>query len=163
MRDVSIVGIAQVPVEKSSDSSLRELGASVVKMAMEDAGAEGVDALFASNMLADELQGQKHIAALIADEAGLTGIEALQVQATMSEEHKLQVENLKTEMSGAYESKLGAKDQEISDLQHQLSTHLIDGALRASGVIEKTIYLITILWRSMAKILSCRTEKPSVN
>jgi acetyl-CoA C-acetyltransferase len=32
-------------------------------------------------MLADELQGQKHVAALIADEAGLTGIEALQVQA----------------------------------------------------------------------------------
>jgi acetyl-CoA C-acetyltransferase len=50
-------------------------------MAMEDAGVEDVDALFASNMLADELQGQKHIAALIADEAGLTGIEALQVQA----------------------------------------------------------------------------------
>jgi acetyl-CoA C-acetyltransferase len=48
---------------------------------MEDAGVEEVDALFAGNMLADELQNQKHIAALIADEAGLTGIEALQVRA----------------------------------------------------------------------------------
>lgn len=81
MRSVSIVGIGQVPVEKSSAANLRQLGASVVQMAMEDAGVEEVDALFASNMLADELQGQKHVAALIADEAGLIGIEALQVQA----------------------------------------------------------------------------------
>ncbi len=81
MRSVSIVGIGQVPVEKSSAANLRQLGASVVQIAMEDAGVEEVDALFASNMLADELQGQKHVAALIADEAGLTGIEALQVQA----------------------------------------------------------------------------------
>jgi acetyl-CoA C-acetyltransferase len=51
---------------------------------MEEAGVERVDALFASNMLGDELQGQKHIAALIADEAGLAGIEALQVQAAMA-------------------------------------------------------------------------------
>jgi acetyl-CoA C-acetyltransferase len=40
-----------------------------------------VDALFAGNMLADELQGQKHIATLITSEAGLHGIEALQVRA----------------------------------------------------------------------------------
>jgi len=37
--------------------------------------------LFVGNMLADELQGQKHLATLIADEAGLRGIEALQVRA----------------------------------------------------------------------------------
>ncbi len=84
MRDVSIVGIGQIPVEKSTSKGLRELGATVVKLCMEDAGVEQVDALFASNMLADELQGQKHIAALIADEAGLTGIEALQIGAAMA-------------------------------------------------------------------------------
>jgi acetyl-CoA C-acetyltransferase len=78
---VSIVGISQVPVENESSKTLRQLGAEVVRGAMEDAGIERVDALFASNMLADELQSQKHIAALIADEAGLRGIEALQVQA----------------------------------------------------------------------------------
>jgi acetyl-CoA C-acetyltransferase len=81
---VSIVGIGQVPVEEKSTSKLRELGASAVRLAMEDASIEDVDALFAGNMLADELQGQKHIAALIADEAGLTGIEALQVGAAMA-------------------------------------------------------------------------------
>jgi acetyl-CoA C-acetyltransferase len=84
MRTVSIVGIGQLPVERATTKSLRALGASVVRLAMEDAGVERVDALFAGNMLADELQGQKHVAALIADEAGLAGIEALQVQAAMA-------------------------------------------------------------------------------
>ena len=57
------------------------MGAQVVHLAMEDAEVERVDALFAGNMLGDELQGQKHVAALIADEAGLSGIEALDVRA----------------------------------------------------------------------------------
>lgn len=81
MRSVSIVGIGQIPVQKQNPHSLRQMGATVVHLAMENAGVEKVDALFAGNMLADELQGQKHIATLIADEAGLTGIEALQVRA----------------------------------------------------------------------------------
>src|SRR5690349_12742601 len=81
MRPVSIVGIGQVPVEKKSSMSLRQLGASVVRKAMDDAGIEKVDALFVGNMLGDELQGQKHLGALISDEVGLAGIEALEVQA----------------------------------------------------------------------------------
>ena len=81
MRQVSIVGIGQVPVQKVYAQSLRWLGATAVRQAMSSAGVDQVDALFAGNMLSDELQNQKHIAALIADEAGLVGIEALQVRA----------------------------------------------------------------------------------
>ncbi|HYN87110.1 MAG TPA: beta-ketoacyl synthase N-terminal-like domain-containing protein, partial [Ardenticatenaceae bacterium] len=81
MRSVSIVGIGQVPVEKQSALSLRELGAEAVRRAMTSAQVDRVDALFAGNMLADELQGQKHIATLIASTVGLKGIEALQVRA----------------------------------------------------------------------------------
>jgi acetyl-CoA C-acetyltransferase len=76
-----VVGIAQVPVEKTASVSLRKLGAVVLNMAMEEAGVDRVDAVFVGNMLSDELQGQKHLAALIADEAGLAGVEALEVQA----------------------------------------------------------------------------------
>ncbi len=57
------------------------MGAEVVRLAMIDAEVDKVDALFAGNMLGDELQGQKHVAALIADEAGLAGVEALDVRA----------------------------------------------------------------------------------
>ncbi|MFQ5421323.1 MAG: beta-ketoacyl synthase N-terminal-like domain-containing protein [Anaerolineae bacterium] len=81
MRQVSIVGIGQVPVKKHYDDSLRRLGARAVHLAMESAGVDTVDALFAGNMLSDELQSQKHVATLVADAAGLHGIEALQVRA----------------------------------------------------------------------------------
>ena len=81
MRPVSIVGIGQLPVQKHYPELLRQLGARAVRLAMADAGVDRVDALFAGNMLSDELQSQKHIAALIADEAGLAGVEALQVRA----------------------------------------------------------------------------------
>jgi acetyl-CoA C-acetyltransferase len=81
LRQVSIVGIGQIPIEKESSLSLRQMGARAVRLAMENAGVEQVDALFAGNMLADELQGQKHIATLIASEADLAGVEALQVRA----------------------------------------------------------------------------------
>ncbi len=81
MRSVSVVGIGQLPIEKKSALSLRDLGASVVMQALEDAELEQVDAIFVGNMLGDELQGQKHVAALVADAAGLRGIEALEVNA----------------------------------------------------------------------------------
>jgi len=83
MRPVSIVGIGQIPVQKQTKQTLRQMGAEVVHLAMANAEVERVDALFAGNMLGDELQGQKHVAALIADEAGLAGIEALDVRAAM--------------------------------------------------------------------------------
>jgi acetyl-CoA C-acetyltransferase len=81
LRGVSIVGAAQIPVQKATQQSLKEMGAEVVHRAMQDAGVDSVDALFAGNMLSDELQNQKHIATLIASAAGLRGIEALQVRA----------------------------------------------------------------------------------
>ncbi len=81
MRDVSIVGIGQIPVQKQYDLSLREMGVRVIHQAMASAGVDRVDALYAGNMLADELQGQKHLATLLASEAGLVGVEALQVRA----------------------------------------------------------------------------------
>jgi acetyl-CoA C-acetyltransferase len=81
LRGVSIVGIGQIPVMKENPHSLKEMGAEAVRRAMADAGVDRVDVLYAGNMLADELQSQKHIATLIASEVGLRGVEALQVRA----------------------------------------------------------------------------------
>ncbi|NCC35388.1 MAG: hypothetical protein EOM24_25755 [Chloroflexia bacterium] len=68
-------------MQKASPASLREMGVAALKLAMADARIDQIDALFVGNMLADELQGQKHLASLIASAAGLRGIEALQVEA----------------------------------------------------------------------------------
>jgi acetyl-CoA C-acetyltransferase len=79
--EVAVVGIGMVPVRKKSSAGLRQLGAKAIRAALADASLEQVDALYASNMLADELSGQKHIASLLASHAGLVGVEALQVRA----------------------------------------------------------------------------------
>ncbi len=48
---------------------------------MDDADTSGVDALFVGNMLAGQLSNQNHLGALIADFAGMRGIEAVTVEA----------------------------------------------------------------------------------
>lgn len=81
MRRVAIVGTGQVPVLKKHEAGLRELGAAVIDQALGEAARPKVQALYLSNMLSDELQGQKHLASLVADSAGLAGVEAIQVRA----------------------------------------------------------------------------------
>lgn len=82
MRPVSVAGIGWLPVQKQCALSLREMGRDALRAALDDAGIEMIDALYASNTLGSELWGEKHIAALVADAAGLAGVEALQVDAT---------------------------------------------------------------------------------
>jgi acetyl-CoA C-acetyltransferase len=47
---------------------------------MQDAGVERADALYVGNMLSGEISGQSHLGPLIADFAGLRGIEAIKVE-----------------------------------------------------------------------------------
>jgi acetyl-CoA C-acetyltransferase len=81
MRDVAIIGVGQVEVGEHWDTSLRHLSLGAVQAAMADAGVTRVDALYVGNMLSGELAGQEHLGALVADFAGLRGIEALKVEA----------------------------------------------------------------------------------
>lgn len=81
MRDVSVIGIGQTPVDEHWDKSLRHLAADAVLAAMQDAAVERVDALYVGNMLSGVIAGQEHLGALIADFCGLRGIEAFKVEA----------------------------------------------------------------------------------
>ncbi|OGO43310.1 MAG: acetyl-CoA acetyltransferase [Chloroflexi bacterium RBG_16_57_9] len=81
MRDVSIIGIGQVPVAEHWDKSLRDLAVQATRNAMKDAGIHTADSLYVTNMLSGVYAGQEHLGALIADFAGLRGIEALKIEA----------------------------------------------------------------------------------
>jgi acetyl-CoA C-acetyltransferase len=81
MRDVSIVGIGQTKVKEHWKKSLRELATEAILAALEDAHADHVEALYVGNMLSGVLGGQEQLATLIADAAGMRGIEALKVEA----------------------------------------------------------------------------------
>lgn len=81
MRDVSIIGMGETQVKEHWKKSLRELATEAILSAMQDAHADHVDALYVGNMLSGVLGGQEQLAALVADAAGMRGIEALKVEA----------------------------------------------------------------------------------
>jgi acetyl-CoA C-acetyltransferase len=81
MRDVAIIGIGQTKVGEHWDISLRHLSLQALQAAMTDAGVARADALYVGNMLSGSLDGQEHLGALVADFAGLRGIEAFKVEA----------------------------------------------------------------------------------
>lgn len=81
MSDVVVAGIGQTQVGEHWDISLRELAYYAIEAAMQDANGLRPQALFVGNMLAPTLSGQTHLGSLLADFAGLTGIEAYVVEA----------------------------------------------------------------------------------
>jgi len=81
MTDVLIAGIGQTPVGEHWEISLRELAFQAIDAAQNDAGGINPQALFVGNMLAPMISGQAHLGALIADFAGMRGIEAYTTEA----------------------------------------------------------------------------------
>ncbi len=81
MSEVVIAGIGQKPVEEHWGLSLRELAFHAIEAAVQDAGGLHPQALYVGNMLAPQLSRQAHLGALIADFAGLTGVEAVTVES----------------------------------------------------------------------------------
>jgi len=81
MTDIVIAGIGQTEVGEHWDIGLRDLAFAAIKDAVNDAGGLKPQALFVGNMLAPNLSNQAHLGVLIADFAGLLGIEAVTVEA----------------------------------------------------------------------------------
>ncbi len=81
MTNVSLIGIGQTEVKEHWDSSLRHLAWYAIEAALDDAHTTAVDAVYVGNMLAPQLSHQNHLGALVADFAGLRGIEATTVEA----------------------------------------------------------------------------------
>ncbi len=81
MTDVIIAGIGQTEVGEHWEIGLRDLAYAAIHDAIQDAGGLKPQSLFVGNMLAPNLSHQAHVGVLIADYAGLTGIEAVTVEA----------------------------------------------------------------------------------
>ena len=81
VRDVSVVGIGQTPVREHWDKALRILAAEALLSALADAGVERPEAIWVGNMMSGQLSSQENLGALVADHAGLRGVEAFKVEA----------------------------------------------------------------------------------
>ncbi|MCC6191327.1 MAG: thiolase domain-containing protein [Anaerolineales bacterium] len=87
MRNIYLAAAGLTPVGEHWDTSLRELALRAILAAQQDLAQHAgtlvpqPEALFVGNMLAGELSGQEHLGALVADFAGLRGIEAVTIEA----------------------------------------------------------------------------------
>src|SRR5512146_1009451 len=81
MNEVVVAGIGQTAVGEHWSVGLRELALEAIAQAVTDAGGLRPQALYVGNMLAPNLSNQAHLGALLADYAGLVGIEAVTVEA----------------------------------------------------------------------------------
>ncbi len=81
MDEVIIAGVGQTEVGEHWEIALRDLAFAAIQEAVRDSGGLRPQALFVGNMLAPSLSRQAHLGALIADFAGLSGIEAVTVEA----------------------------------------------------------------------------------
>ena len=81
MTNVVIAGIGQTDVGEHWDIGLRDLGLAAIQAAIQDSGGLQPASLFVGNMLAANLSNQAHLGVLLADYAGLRGIEAVTVEA----------------------------------------------------------------------------------
>jgi len=78
---IYVAGVGLTPVGEHWELSLREIALQAIEAARADAGGLRPQALFVGNMLAPALSGQTHLGALLADFAGLRGIEAAVFEA----------------------------------------------------------------------------------
>src|ERR1051325_5295970 len=85
VRNVFIAGVGQTPVSKSSTDDVRQLGAAAVRAAIQNSRLDGPSALYVGNMLSGILSEQQQLSALVAQHAGLGGIEAATVEARSEE------------------------------------------------------------------------------
>ena len=79
--NVSIIGLGQTQVKEHWATPLRHLSWYAIEAALDDAHTTDIDAIFVGNMLGGHLSQQNHLGALVADFAGLRGIEAMTVEA----------------------------------------------------------------------------------
>ncbi len=81
MREVGIIGIGCTKVGEHWGIPLRDLFAEAALKALDDAGIEKIECLYVGNMLSSHAQKQEHLGALMADNIGSPGVQALKVEA----------------------------------------------------------------------------------
>lgn len=81
MREVAIVGIGQTPVDEHWEKSLRELAGEAILAAIADAECSNIEAIYIGNMMSGSLNHQDQLGPLIADWAGLRGVETFKIES----------------------------------------------------------------------------------
>lgn len=123
MRAVSIVGLGQTPVNEHWGMGIRDLATQAIIAAMDDANIRNADALFVGNMLSGTLASQEHLGALIADYAGLSGIEAVKVEAACGSAAAAFRQGVMAVASGYIETAIVVGVEKLTEMSGMATTH----------------------------------------
>lgn len=131
MNDVSIIGLGQTEVKEMWDTSIRHLAWYAIEAALDDAHISKVDALFVGNMAAGQLSNQMHLGALVADFAGMRGIEAVTVEAADASGGAALRQAVLAVKSGLVETALVVGVEKMTDQVGSLVTAVMASSLDA--------------------------------
>ena len=129
--DVSIIGLGQTEVKEMWDTSIRHLAWYAIEAALDDAHISKVDALFVGNMAAGQLSNQMHLGALVADFAGLRGIEAVTVEAADASGGAALRQGILAVKSGLVETALVVGVEKMTDQVGHAVTAVLSSTLDA--------------------------------
>ncbi len=129
MRPVAILGIGQTKIDENWERSLRQIAAQAIRAALKDAGREKADGLFLGNMIAGLLDRQTNLAALVADFAGLRGVETVKVDAACGSGGEAFRMGLMAVASGELDSAIVAGVEKMTDRHpHEVTAALATAA-----------------------------------
>ncbi|HMN15256.1 MAG TPA: thiolase domain-containing protein [Bellilinea sp.] len=81
MREVVIAGLGQTPVGEHWGLSMAQVSYQAIKAAIADAGGLHPQALYVANFLGSMVSHQANLGTVLADNAGLTGIETITIES----------------------------------------------------------------------------------
>ena len=81
MREVAVIGVGMSQWGEVWERSLRQLFADAALAAISDAGVDKIDSMYVGCMSSGLFVGQEHLASLLSDYAGVSGVPAARVES----------------------------------------------------------------------------------
>jgi acetyl-CoA C-acetyltransferase len=132
MRSVAIIGVGQSNFGELWDLSFRDIVLSAGVEALEDAGLEGkeIDAMYVGNMSGGRYLAQEHIAALIADYAGLAelSIPSTRVEAADASGGLALRQAYMAVASGMHDIVIAAGAEKVTDVGSDVAMDILSSA-----------------------------------
>ncbi len=144
MRDVAIIGVGQTPVDEHWTTSLRHLALDAGLKALKDANVERVDAVYVGNMLSGTTTGQEHLGGLVVDFLGMTGTEAMKIEAACASGAAAVRVGMMAVASGMSDLVLAMGVEKMTDTVGEQTTAALAMAADAEYEVNQGVTFVTL-------------------
>ncbi|MBI5061619.1 MAG: thiolase domain-containing protein [Candidatus Aenigmarchaeota archaeon] len=130
MNDVAVVGVGQTKFGELWEKSLRNISIEAALLALQDANlsVDDVSSLYIGNMSSGSFTGQDHLAALIADQLGITPRPAVKCEAACASGSLAFRQAYMGIQSGMYDAALVLGAEKMTDVKGENAVKVLMGA-----------------------------------